>query len=160
MCIAVPEMSASQVMSAFHRDSPYLFLGAAFVAVGIVAAAFAALRRRRDSVNSQEDKLVVRTEKAGVGGSTPSLATNAFTLSLAGNSSQQLNFAERPPFCDRSVTSADVRLASASVVTVSEILLQLSAYLLWSVYCCGRRNRALGLRDYFTYTAMPPHFRG
>lgn len=45
-----PEMSASQVLSAFHHDAPYLFLGAAFVAVGIVSAAFAFLRRRRDSL--------------------------------------------------------------------------------------------------------------
>ena len=41
-------MSAAQVLSAFHRDAPYLFLGAAFVAVGMVSAAFAALRRRHD----------------------------------------------------------------------------------------------------------------
>ena len=50
MCVAVPEMSASQVLSAFHRDAPYLFLGAAFVAVGFVSAVFAVLRRRRDSL--------------------------------------------------------------------------------------------------------------
>jgi sigma-B regulation protein RsbU (phosphoserine phosphatase) len=50
MCVAAPEMSASQVLSAFHRDAPYLFLGAAFVAVGVVSAAFAFLRRRRDSL--------------------------------------------------------------------------------------------------------------
>jgi phosphoserine phosphatase RsbU/P len=50
MWIAAPEMSAGEVLSAFHRDAPYLFLGAAFVAVGIVSAAFAALRRRQDSL--------------------------------------------------------------------------------------------------------------
>jgi sigma-B regulation protein RsbU (phosphoserine phosphatase) len=43
-----PQMTASQVLSAFHRDAPYLFLGAAFVAVGIVSAAFSGLRRKRD----------------------------------------------------------------------------------------------------------------
>jgi len=48
MCIAVPEMSAAQVLSAFHRDAPYLFLGAAFVAVGIVSAMFSALRPKHD----------------------------------------------------------------------------------------------------------------
>src|SRR5579863_8810568 len=46
--LAPPQMSASQVLSAFHRDAPYLFLGAAFVAVGIVSAAFSLLRRKRD----------------------------------------------------------------------------------------------------------------
>ena len=50
MCSAAPSMSAGEVLSAFHRDAPYLFLGAAFVAVGIVSAAFAVLRRRRDSL--------------------------------------------------------------------------------------------------------------
>ena len=44
------EMSAEEVLHAFYRDAPYLFLGAAFTAVGIVSAAFAVLRRRRDSL--------------------------------------------------------------------------------------------------------------
>jgi phosphoserine phosphatase RsbU/P len=50
MYLAVPEMNAGQVLSALHRDAPYLFLGAAFVAVGILSAAFAVLRRKRDSL--------------------------------------------------------------------------------------------------------------
>jgi phosphoserine phosphatase RsbU/P len=50
MYVIAPEMSASQVLSAFHRDAPYLFLGAAFVSVGILSAAFAVLRRKRDSL--------------------------------------------------------------------------------------------------------------
>ena len=41
-------MSAEQVLAAFRRDAPYLFLGAAFASVGMVSAAFAALRRQRD----------------------------------------------------------------------------------------------------------------
>jgi len=41
-------MSAEEVLTAFRRDAPYLFLGAAFAAVGMVSAAFAVLRRRRD----------------------------------------------------------------------------------------------------------------
>src|SRR5579863_9041132 len=45
-----PEISAAQVLSAFHRDAAYLFLGAAFVAVGIVSAAFSGLRKKRDPV--------------------------------------------------------------------------------------------------------------
>ena len=43
-------MSSEEVFTAFWRDAPYLFLGAAFVAVGIVSAAFAVLRRQRDSL--------------------------------------------------------------------------------------------------------------
>src|SRR5271157_3314577 len=43
-------MSADEVLTAFRRDAPYLFLGAAFAAVGIVSAAFAVLRRQRDSL--------------------------------------------------------------------------------------------------------------
>jgi phosphoserine phosphatase RsbU/P len=46
--MAAPEISAGQVLNAFHRDAPYLFLGAAFVAVGVLSAAFAFLRRRHD----------------------------------------------------------------------------------------------------------------
>jgi phosphoserine phosphatase RsbU/P len=42
------DMNADGVLHAFYRDAPYLFLGAAFTAVGIVSAAFAILRRRRD----------------------------------------------------------------------------------------------------------------
>jgi len=41
-------MNADGVLPAFYRDAPYLFLGAAFTAVGVVSAAFAAIRRRRD----------------------------------------------------------------------------------------------------------------
>lgn len=41
-------MNAGGVLHAFYRDAPYLFLGAAFAAVGIVSAAFAVLRRKRD----------------------------------------------------------------------------------------------------------------
>jgi sigma-B regulation protein RsbU (phosphoserine phosphatase) len=44
------DMNADDVLHAFYRDAPYLFLGAAFTAVGIVSAAFALLRRRRDSL--------------------------------------------------------------------------------------------------------------
>ena len=39
---------------------------------------------------------------------------------------QQLNSSEWPIYCDHSVTSADVRLASALVVNVNDILLQIS----------------------------------
>jgi phosphoserine phosphatase RsbU/P len=50
MCVSAPEMSAAQVLSAFHRDAPYLFLGAAFVTVGVLSAAFSALRRKHDTL--------------------------------------------------------------------------------------------------------------
>jgi phosphoserine phosphatase RsbU/P len=50
MCVAASEMGAGQVLRAFHRDAPYLFLGSAFVAVGVLSAAFAFLRRKRDSL--------------------------------------------------------------------------------------------------------------
>jgi phosphoserine phosphatase RsbU/P len=43
-------MSAEEVLTAFRRGAPYLFLGAAFAAVGMVSAAFAVLRRQRDSL--------------------------------------------------------------------------------------------------------------
>src|SRR5215470_10199990 len=43
-------MSAEEVLNSFRRDAPYLFLGAAFAAVGILSAAFAGLRRKRDAL--------------------------------------------------------------------------------------------------------------
>lgn len=41
-------MTARDILNAFQRDAFYLFLGAAFAAVGMVSAAFAVLRRKRD----------------------------------------------------------------------------------------------------------------
>ncbi len=43
-----PRYTTSQILHAIHHDQLYLFLGAAFVTVGIVAAAFSLLRRRLD----------------------------------------------------------------------------------------------------------------
>ena len=43
-----PRYTAGQILHAIHQDQLYLFLGAAFVTVGMVAAAFSLLRRRLD----------------------------------------------------------------------------------------------------------------
>ena len=43
-------VSQGDVLTAFCRDIPYLFLGAAFVTAGVLSAAFAVLRRKRDSL--------------------------------------------------------------------------------------------------------------
>lgn len=40
--------TAQDVLHAFYRDVPYIFLGSAFIAVAVVAAAFSAVRRRLD----------------------------------------------------------------------------------------------------------------
>src|SRR5271166_3148706 len=50
MYVHAPEMTADQVLQVFHHDAPGLFLGAAIVAVGVVAAAFSAIRRKLDPV--------------------------------------------------------------------------------------------------------------
>lgn len=50
MYAPAPELTADQVLQAFHRDALNLFLGAAIVAVGLVAAAFSAIRRKLDLV--------------------------------------------------------------------------------------------------------------
>ena len=50
MYAPAPEMTADQVLQAFRSDALNLFLGAAIVAVGLVAAAFSAVRRKLDPV--------------------------------------------------------------------------------------------------------------
>ena len=44
------QLTAGQVLHAFDRDVPYLFLGAAFITVGFVSIGFCALRRRFDAL--------------------------------------------------------------------------------------------------------------
>jgi len=43
-----PQLSASQVLRAFHHDELYLFLGAAFTTLGLVSIAVAFLGRKFD----------------------------------------------------------------------------------------------------------------
>jgi len=43
-----PQLTASEVLRVFHHDEPYLFLGIAFTTTGLLAAAFALLRRKID----------------------------------------------------------------------------------------------------------------
>jgi sigma-B regulation protein RsbU (phosphoserine phosphatase) len=45
-----PQMTAGDVLNTFYRDAPYLFLGGAFVSIGLMSAAYAALRRAWDSL--------------------------------------------------------------------------------------------------------------
>jgi phosphoserine phosphatase RsbU/P len=48
MSLIEAQLTARDVLSAFHRDEPYLFLGAAFITVAIVSAAYCVIRRRFD----------------------------------------------------------------------------------------------------------------
>jgi sigma-B regulation protein RsbU (phosphoserine phosphatase) len=50
MPVVDPHITATDLLRVFHRDEPYLFLGAAFTTVAIVAAAFSFLRRKVDSL--------------------------------------------------------------------------------------------------------------
>jgi phosphoserine phosphatase RsbU/P len=50
MLLADPQLTANDVLRAFQRDEPFLFLGSAFAAVGIVSIAFCVLRRRFDAL--------------------------------------------------------------------------------------------------------------
>ena len=45
-----PQMTAGDVLNTLYRDAPYLFLGGAFVSIGLMSAAYAALRRAWDSL--------------------------------------------------------------------------------------------------------------
>ena len=44
------QFTGGEVLRAFHHDAPSLFLGAAFIAVGMISAAFCILRRRFDAL--------------------------------------------------------------------------------------------------------------
>jgi sigma-B regulation protein RsbU (phosphoserine phosphatase) len=50
MFVADTQLTASEVLRAFHHDEPFLFLGAAFGTVGLVAIAFCVLRHRFDAL--------------------------------------------------------------------------------------------------------------
>jgi phosphoserine phosphatase RsbU/P len=50
MFLAETQLTASEVLRAFRRDEPFLFLGAAFATVGVVAIALCVLRRRFDAL--------------------------------------------------------------------------------------------------------------
>ena len=50
MYAADPQLTASQVLRTFHHDELYLFLGAAFTALGLVSVAFAFLSRKFDAM--------------------------------------------------------------------------------------------------------------
>ena len=44
------QLTATEVLRAFHRDEPYLFLGSAFTAVGVVSIGYCIMRRRFDAL--------------------------------------------------------------------------------------------------------------
>ena len=48
MFLADHQLTANEVLRVFHHDEPYLFLGAAFTTVALVAIAFCFIRRRFD----------------------------------------------------------------------------------------------------------------
>ena len=73
------QLSANEVLRTFHRDEPYLFLGAAFSTVGIVSGAFCLLRRRFDPL------LVWLGVFAFLYGQRMWLDTGLLHLTLAGN---------------------------------------------------------------------------
>jgi len=50
MSLFEAQLTAPDVLNAFLRDEPYLFLGAAFITVAIVSIAFCILRRRFDAL--------------------------------------------------------------------------------------------------------------
>ena len=76
MVLLDTQPTAVDVLRAFRYDAPYLFLGAAFITVGMVAIGFCALRRRFDSL------LVWLGVFAGLYGLRMWLQSNMFGASL------------------------------------------------------------------------------
>jgi sigma-B regulation protein RsbU (phosphoserine phosphatase) len=79
MVLVDAQLSASEVLRTFHRDEPYLFLGAAFSTIGIVSGAFCVMRRRFDPL------LVWLGVFAFLYGQRMWLDTGLLDLTLAGN---------------------------------------------------------------------------
>jgi sigma-B regulation protein RsbU (phosphoserine phosphatase) len=50
MLLIDAQLTAGEVLQAFHQDEPFLFLGSAFLTVAIVSFAFCALRKRFDAL--------------------------------------------------------------------------------------------------------------
>jgi sigma-B regulation protein RsbU (phosphoserine phosphatase) len=73
------QITANQLLRAFHRDEPYLFLGSAFTAVGFVAIGLCVIRRRFDAL------LVWMGVFAGLYGVRLWLQSQMFDLEFDGN---------------------------------------------------------------------------
>jgi sigma-B regulation protein RsbU (phosphoserine phosphatase) len=50
MILVETQYTGAQVLQAFYHDAPFLFLGSAFITVGVVSIGFCALRRRFDAL--------------------------------------------------------------------------------------------------------------
>src|ERR1700733_94428 len=74
-----PEMTANQVLQAFRHDAPSLFFGAVIVAVGLVSAALAALRRKYDPL------LIYLAVLAGLYGLRMWIKSDLVTLTMQGS---------------------------------------------------------------------------
>jgi len=79
MYAPAPELTANQVLQAFHRDVPNLFFGATIMGVGMVAASFSAIRRKHDPI------LIYLALLAGLYGLRMWMRTDLLSLSMQGS---------------------------------------------------------------------------
>jgi phosphoserine phosphatase RsbU/P len=80
MYAPIPEMTGGQVLQAFRHDAPNLFFGAVIVAVGLVSAAFSAIRRKYDPL------LTYLALFAGVYGLRMWIKSDLLSLTMQGSS--------------------------------------------------------------------------
>src|SRR5580700_3529332 len=78
MCLIDAPLTANEVLRLFHRDEPFLFLGAAFTTVALLCAAFSVLRRKFDPL------LLWLAAFAFLYGQRLWLETNLLGITLAG----------------------------------------------------------------------------
>ena len=78
MYAPAPEMTADQVLQAFHRDGLSLFFGAMIMAVGLVAVAFSSIRRKHDPI------MVYLAFFAGLYGLRMWIRTDLLSLNMQG----------------------------------------------------------------------------
>jgi sigma-B regulation protein RsbU (phosphoserine phosphatase) len=79
MYATVPDMTANQVLQSFRHDGPSLLFGAMIIGVGLVAAAFSAIRRKHDPI------LIYLAVFAGLYGLRMWLKTDLVSLIMQGS---------------------------------------------------------------------------
>lgn len=151
MVLLDTQLSANEVLRTFHRDEPYLFLGAAFTTVGLVTEAFCLLRRRFDPL------LVWLGVFAILYGQRMWLDTGLLSLTLTGNELiNQVRWAVNflvpiPAFLFFDAAGLLARRGKAVTAVISVVFLTLAAL----VFVVGRLPLLHTINNVLVIAALP-----